>query len=200
MEAPALRISNIVMGRQLNGPRVSYLLSPDGTGEQRAAPETVVLRRWRQRQMKGHTFAGSRLSSTVWRAVAFAFGDSPQQIEAMTEQDLERHIEGHRDAMKKRHLSLPSAAILKTLASDLGPDRLRQLVERHTADSRRGMSGVPDLYLYARAETATGKPAFSRFVEVKKPSERILPDQNDEIAFMQSLGLRARVLRLIERG
>ena len=124
MKVKALHISNIVIGRQSSGPRVSYLLSPDRTAEQRAAPETVVLKRWRQRQMKGHTFAGSRLSSTVWRALAFAFGDSLQQIEAMTEQDLERHIEGHHDAMKKRHLSLPSATILKTLASDLGPDRL----------------------------------------------------------------------------
>lgn len=36
------------------------------------------------------------------------------------------------------------------------------------------------------------------FVEVKKPNERISPDQRAEMSFMLSLGLQARVLVLIE--
>ena len=102
--------------------------------------------------------------------------------------------------MKRRHLSLPSAVILHALLLDLGADRLRQLVERHTANAHQGQSGVPDLYLFAKTGRSQAKPAFSRFVEVKKPKERVSKDQQDEIAFMQSLGLKARVLRLIERG
>jgi len=40
---------------------------------------------------------------------------------------------------------------------------------------------------------------IARFVEVKKPEEELSQDQKEEIAFLQSLELHARVLRLIER-
>ena len=40
--------------------------------------------------------------------------------------------------------------------------------------------------------------SFSRLVEVKKPKERISPDQHAEIAFLRSINIPARVLRLIE--
>ena len=35
--------------------------------------------------------------------------------------------------------------------------------------------------------------------EVKKPEETVKPDQHEEIEFLQSIGLHARVLRLDER-
>ena len=61
-----------------------------------------------------------------------------------------------------------------------------------------GHSGVPDLFLFAR-NTKTKKPSIARFVEVKKPKERVSQDQKDEIALLKSFGLHARVLHLIER-
>ena len=201
MNAPALRVSTIVTGRKNSGSRVSYLLAPDGGGEQRATPETVVLKRWRQRRMESHTFAGSRLSSTIWRALAFALPDVLQKGTAPSESEMKERIQAVQGAMKRRHLSLPSVEVLRPLLLDLGPDRLRRLVERHMSVLPRGRSGVPDLYLFARSVHSLDKgPAFSRFVEVKKPKEKVSKDQEAEIAFMQSLGLQARVLRLIERG
>jgi hypothetical protein len=38
-----------------------------------------------------------------------------------------------------------------------------------------------------------------RFVEVKKPAERLSVDQLEEIHLLRNLGLKARVLRLEER-
>jgi hypothetical protein len=58
--------------------------------------------------------------------------------------------------------------------------------------------GTPDLFLFARNST-TKRLAFFRLVEVKKPHERISEDQHDESAFLRSLGIPARVLRLVER-
>lgn len=72
-EGPALRISNIVYGRQSIGNRVQYLVDPKGNGHERAVPETVVLKRWRRRQLDGYIFSGTRLSSTLWRAIHLAF-------------------------------------------------------------------------------------------------------------------------------
>lgn len=80
----------------------------------------------------------------------------------------------------------------------LGPDRLDQLIKRHCAPDRGSRSGVPDLFLFAR-KNSTGDLLVPTFVEVKKPQEAISLDQRSEIAFLQSMGLRARVLTLMER-
>ena len=37
-------------------------------------------------------------------------------------------------------------------------------------------------------------------MEVKKPEEPLSQDQREEIAFLKSIGLQARILRLMERG
>lgn len=44
-----------------------------------------------------------------------------------------------------------------------------------------------------------GAPAGCRFVEVKKPAETVLKSQRDEIAALRRQGLRAGILRLVER-
>jgi hypothetical protein len=38
-----------------------------------------------------------------------------------------------------------------------------------------------------------------RFVEVKKRDERLYQEQKDEILFLRELGLRAGMVRIIER-
>jgi hypothetical protein len=53
------------------------------------------------------------------------------------------------------------------------------------------------LFLYA-THIQTGKPSIARFVEVKKPDEKVSQDQKDEITLLNSLGLHARVIRLKE--
>ena len=199
MGSPALRISNIVMGRQNEGQRVSYLVAPDGNGQARATPETVVLKRWRQRRMEGYTFSGSRLSPTVWRAIAFAFPEFLLDAAFPLLDGIGLRIQATDVALKRRHLSLPSEEVLRALLLDLGPDRLRRLIDRHTSEAHKGKSGVPDLYLFAHSGHSSEEPSFSRFVEVKEPKEPVSTSQHAEIAFMQELGLQVRVLKLIER-
>ena len=58
--------------------------------------------------------------------------------------------------------------------------------------------GTPDLFLYS-VSVAKGDLSFFRLVEVKRPRERISQDQQEELDFLISLGLPARVLRLSER-
>jgi hypothetical protein len=99
--------------------------------------------------------------------------------------------------LRGNHLTPPSAETLFALFRSCGARRLAALVKRHSNLGRLGRSGVPDLLLYARKPSGSLHKAV--FVEVKKPGERVSDDQCDEIAFLKRLGLRARVLRLIER-
>jgi hypothetical protein len=100
--------------------------------------------------------------------------------------------------MREAHSTLPAANVLKALFEHCGVKRLRAIVARHTDPARVENFGTPDLFLYA-TDNKTGKVSIARFVEVKKPEERLSDDQKEEINFLQSLGLHARVLRLIER-
>ena len=43
-----------------------------------------------------------------------------------------------------------------------------------------------------------GKPSIAPFVKVKKPNEKDITDQSDEIELLHSMGLHASVIRLIE--
>jgi hypothetical protein len=88
---------------------------------------------------------------------------------------------------------------LHALFEVCGASRLKQLIVRHNDPARQDRFGTPDLFLYA-TDNSTGKAAIARFVEVKKPEEPLKPDQSEEIAFLQGLGLHARVLRLDERA
>lgn len=195
---PALRISHIVHGRRNVGRRVTYLVDPHGDGDERAIPEEVVLRRWRRRRFDGWVFGGARLSSTLWRALwVMMEGDVERWVDADVKK-LAARREAALPDLRARNLRTPSADTLFALLSVCGSRRLRALVERHASEAHRGRSGVPDLFLYTGRFGHTGKSA--RFVEVKKPEEPVSQDQLDEIAFMQSLGLHARVLRLVERG
>ena len=78
-----------------------------------------------------------------------------------------------------------------------GPERMQVLLDKHNSIEHQGKSGVPDLFLYA-SHIQTGKPSIARFVEVKKPDEKVSQDQRDEIELLNSMGLHARVIRLNE--
>lgn len=71
------------------------------------------------------------------------------------------------------------------------------MIDKHTSQEHEGRSGVPDLFLFA-INNVTGIPSVARFVEVKKPGEKISQDQIDEINLLNSMGLHARVMRLVE--
>ena len=194
---PSLRISHIVYGRENAGGRVTYLIHPKGLGEERAIPEQVVLRRWRQRQFPGYTFSGGRLSSTVWRALPVMLGRDVRRWASLDVETLRRLREAKIEALRALQLLPPAAETVRALFDICGVTNIGRLVERHAAFAGTGVSGVPDLFLFARDER--GRVGIARFVEVKKPEEPVSAAQFDEIRVLQSLGLHARVLRLEER-
>lgn len=195
---PSLRISHIVYGRASVNGRVTYLVDQHGSGEERAIPEQVVLRRWRRRQFPGFVFSGERLSSTVWRAIPAMLGPDPEKWMALDVARLRDIREAKTKDLRVQHLTVPAAETLVALFAVCGSKRLSALVERHSQPARAGHSGVPDLFLFARG--AGGTRPIARFVEVKKPEEPVSQDQLNEIAFLQDHRLDARVLRLIERA
>ncbi len=194
---PALRISHIVYGRTRVGQRVKYLVDPHGGGTTLEIPENVVLIRWRKRVFPGYSFSGDRLSPSLWRALPEVLGDD---VEAWREHGLDfilTALQRKRPGLKTRHLSPPSAEAIRALLEVCSAKQLRALVERHRDPSRWQAPGVPDLFLFARSAKAGA--SMGRFVEVKKPEEKLAGHQEEEIEFMRGLGLHARVLRLVER-
>ena len=194
---PALRISHIVHGRKLVGNRVYYQVDPKGMNELMAVPETVVLKRWRARQFPGYSFSGTRLSSTLWRAVGLALGAEARSLCRMSSEIISEVINKQRTQLRSHYFALPAPEALHALFAVCGPDRLQAILNRHLAPERGNISGIPDLFLFA-TPLGSNKPGIARFVEVKKPEEAVSKEQLAEIDFLNNLGLHARVLRLIE--
>jgi hypothetical protein len=195
---PSLRISHIVHGRVKRGNRVVYLVDPTGAGEERKIAEQVVLYRWRRRSFPGHIFSGGRLNPGLWRTVHEVFGGDPKAWMSLSELQLQHKINSCRGALRDGYQTLPSAQILWALFECIGAARLQAILARHTHPERLNRFGTPDLFLYA-INNQSNRVSIARFVEVKKPEEQLSQDQKEEIDFLQSLGLHARVLRLIER-
>ncbi len=194
---PSLHISQIAYGREKIGTRVYFLVDPKGEGTEKKISEAVVLQRWRKRVFEGHTFSGSKLNPKIWRNLPIVFNGPPKTWGKLSTEMIKSILDKKRSLMRQHYISLPSANILKALFEICGPDRLKVLVERHNHDSRKDKYGTPDLFLYALRKS-TGKASVARFVEVKKPEEPVSKDQHEEIEFLQSLGLHARVFRLQE--
>ena len=196
--APALRISNIVCGRETFGPRVKYFVDPGNSLGEKAIPEQVVLKRWRRRKMDGQLFHGTRLSPTIWRAIDFCFNMDPADLAKLSVEQVAEAIALKHDALKSAYLKLPAPPHLTQLFAAMGAERLVPVMQRHLSADRADRFGTPDLFLYS-INSGTQMLSFFRLVEVKRPRERISADQQEELDFLVSLGLPARVLRLIER-
>jgi hypothetical protein len=128
-----------------------------------------------------------------------AFPQDANSICLLSAGEIKKIIEKKRSELARYHYRLPNAEALWALLFVLRADRLTSLVLRHTAPSHVGHFGTSDLFLYA-INQATGMPCMHPFVEVKRPSEPVSDDQKAEITFLRKLGLKARILRLIERG
>ena len=179
-------VSRVVWGRENHRGRVTYLCE-DG---RRRTPERVVLWRWRK-----CGFGGYRLRPNIWRVL----GEMPAlrgrlPIEKIAE------ILGHkkREGGETAKL-LPRPELICDLLVALSAQRVMALVAHHSdgiaVDARE--PGVPDLFLFKRRPD--GDPWCVRLVEVKRPDERIRSHQEAEIHYLRGLGLRAGVVRLIER-
>lgn len=194
---PSLHISQMAYGREKVGTRVKYLLDAKGEGTEKKISEAVVLHRWRKRVLDEYTFSGSKLNPKIWRNLPLVLDGTPKAWVKLSVEMIKSSIDKKRSFMREHYISLPSANILKALFDICGSDRLSALVDRHNHDSRKEKYGTPDLFLYA-IQKSTGKTSVARFVEVKRPDEEVSKDQHEEIAFLQSLGLHARVFRLKE--
>jgi hypothetical protein len=196
---PTLRISPNVYGRTGGKNRVKYLIDRQGEGIKTGVPETVVLTRWRKRQFPNYSFSVEKLSSTLWRAVAAAYGSNVKKICKHGLEAIQAIKEEKTVAIKVQgHLELPAAKTLQALCLVCGHDRMQVLLDKHNSLEHQGKSCLPDLFFYA-THIQTGKPSIARFVEVKKPNEEVSQDEKDEIALMNYLGLHARVIRLVEK-
>lgn len=202
--SPSLRIARVVYGKERRGNRLLYLLAASPAPGPKGIAEKVVLYRWCQRALSGYTFKGVRLPPSLWRAMVDALGKrvstwdrlSPSEIKARVEawrSDYQRRRARHGRTPGFEHLRLPHADAVVALIRACGASRLNKVVNRHTAAT---VHGVPDLFLFA--VTTTGDIRAARFVEVKRPKERVSDAQRSEIDFLVSIGLKARVLQLIE--
>jgi VRR-NUC domain len=195
---PALRISHIVYGREKSGSRVTYLVDPKGGGEQRDIAEEVILKRWRKRVFPGYSFHGDRLYPHCWKTISMVLGNVPlaSRMTLSVESINEMRGAASESLGHLRH-SLPAPSTMYALIQVCGFERLQLLFERHLQTTDGDPFGTPDLFLFATDRS--GRQVMGRFVEVKKPEEPFQKTQKPEIEFLQSLGLHARVLRLIER-
>lgn len=197
LKKTSLRISLVVHGREHRGERVFFLVDPTGAGSQKKVAESVVLHRWRRRKVEGYSFSGARLGPAVWRTLPRVLGGDPAQwVRLSCEEIRSRRATCLAKPGEGESAELPCAEVLHALLAVCGPERLAKLVD-HFQDPKR--FGTPDLFLYA-TEKATGLPGIARFVEVKRPDERLKPHQREEITFLQAMGLHARVVRLMERA
>jgi hypothetical protein len=94
-----------------------------------------------------------------------------------------------------REQAVAGNAHFETILKAIGQGKVDSLIARHRAQGTERQFGVPDLFLYA-VDRKTGAISHVRFVEVKRPDEKIRPDQHEEIVFLLGLKLRAGVFRL----
>ena len=196
---PSLRISSIVYGREKIGTRVVYLVDARGNGTEKKNAEAVILYRWRRRVFKGYSFSGSKLNPKIWRNLPTILPMNIHSWPGLSTEEIEELMNIKKEYIKENFIKIPSPNILNGLLKICGSTRLEKLVLRHNSPEREKNFGTPDLFLFA-THTLTKSVSIGRFVEVKKPEEPLKQDQHEEISFLQSLDLHARVMRLIERN
>jgi hypothetical protein len=173
--------------------RRTYWTAPDLPSEM--IPEEVVLHRWRRKKSRpGVIFKGTRLPPGTWRAILECHRRSGS-TEALTPEAVRRAIDRLDAEPLDPGLRYPTIDALRHMVAHLERRRaLEALLTRHERDVDRTSPGIPDLFLYSLE--ADGRLASARFVEVKRPGERLLPAQVSELKFLKGLGLRAGVVRL----
>ena len=196
--SPALRISNVVYGRERREDgRVTYLINGN-SDEARAIPEEIVLKRWRSRKQANKSFKGFRLSPNFWRAIGLALGANAEKIKALKIQEIEVNFSKYKKDLKEQKYKIQSASNIIEVFKSLETVQLQSILDRHLDPNRINKYGTPDLFLYVSHST-NYSISMACFVEVKKPKEQLSNDQKHEINFLRDIGLKSRVLRLCER-
>ena len=199
--SPALRMSNIVSGRVNIDGRVHYdkVLDPlPSSNNHSAIPEEVILYRWRKREFQSLSFKGFRLSPNIWRSVGMALGSDAKIISKLEADSIRIKYREASKPLSDHNYPSPEASNLKFLFSGMKVNQLQLILDRHLDPDRSDRYGTPDLFLFS-VNPSTKEVSIVRFVEVKKPKEPLSTDQAEEITFLRSIGIKARLLRLIER-
>ena len=194
----ALTISTVVYGREKIGNRVVYHVDNNDESSPKKNAEAIVLYRWKRKKDDGYIFSGSRLNPKIWRSLPLVFGDNTKKYLDLEIPLIKEHIESFKKNYPEIYVKLPASNHLYALFKVCGPERLAALIARHNSKVRIDNFGTPDLFLYSTCKSR-GAIRKARFVEVKKPEEPLSQDQADEIDFLNSIGLHARVTRLDER-
>ena len=196
--SPALRISNVVYGRERREDgRVTYLLNGNSDGT-RAIPEEIVAKRWRTRKQANKSFKGFRLSPNFWRAIGVALGKNAEKIKALKIEDIEFNFNKYKVDLQEKNYKIQSASNVIEVFKSLETQQLQSILDRHLDPNRIDKYGTPDLFLYI-SQTTNYLISMACFVEVKRPKEQLSNDQKHEINFLRNIGLKSRVLRLSER-
>jgi len=196
--SPALRISNVVYGRERRKDgRVTYLLNIN-SDEPRAIPEQIVLKRWRMREFVHSVARGFRLSPNFWRAIGITLGNNAKKIKSLNETEIEICFTKHQEALQIKKFKTQSASNLIEVFRSLEIHQLQLILDRHLDPDRMDKYGTPDLFLFTSHKT-THSISRTCFVEVKRHDEVLSNDQISEINFLRGIGLKSRVFRLIER-
>ena len=196
--SPALRISNVVYGRERREDgRVTYLLNIN-SDEPRAIPEQIVLKRWRMREFVHSVARGFRLSPNFWRAIGIALGNNAKKIKSLNATEIEISFTKHQKALQIKKFKTQSASNLIEVFRSLETHQLQLILDRHLDPDRMDKYGTPDLFLFT-SHKATHSISRACFVEVKRHDEVLSNDQINEINFLRNIGLKSRVFRLTER-
>jgi hypothetical protein len=167
-------------------------------------PEEVVLRRWKERSREpdaiaaGVRFDGCRLPSGTWTLLRRWLDDGLLLEDVTDPAALHDRVERSRQSgeLLRTPVSTKFAAMTRYLVEKKA---LRAIVDR---DRPEASPGLPDLFLY-RVDRE-GRVHGGRFVEVKrwdpvrKKRERVSEAQRAELDFLKGLGLKARIVYLVE--
>ena len=195
--SPALRISNVVYGRERREDgRVTYLINGN-SDEARAIPEEIVLKRWRSRKQANKSFKGFRLSPNFWRAIGLALGANALKIKSLKIQEIEANFSKYKKNLKEKNYKTQSVSNIIEVFKSLETVQLQSILDRHLDPNRIDKYGTPDLFLYV-SHTTNYSISMACFVEVKRPKEKLSDDQKNEINYLRSVGLKARIFRLKE--
>lgn len=159
-------------------------------------PEEVILYRWRRKKTTpGVVFKGTRLPPGTWRAVLACYMKKGG-VEGITSSAIRAAIDRLDMEEIDPTLRYPNIDALRVMVTHLEKRRaLEPILLRHLLGVDPGAPGIPDLFSYSLAPDGT--VASARFVEVKRPVERVSKAQVDELRFLRSLGLRAGLVRLM---
>jgi hypothetical protein len=169
--------------------RVRYEL-----GSKCVPPEKLVLRRWQARTKepaavkKSIRFDGCRLRPGTWTVFQILTDSAPPGQRVVTADAVRAWVA----RSKGINLRGPVPEKFEQLIAYLAGRGLLDDVRSRVRDPKS--PGLPDLFLYRLDRD--GKVFGGIFAEVKRPEERLLPSQREELAFLRELGFKAGVVRL----